>query len=102
MVYVIQCTACHKSYVGCTSRKLKIRILERLNDIANPTNRNILKLARHFIEEHNGRTDNFLFHGIETVISLYRGGDLVKLLRDKEAYWILTLNSMIPGGFNFR
>lgn len=41
VIYAIHCSICHKSYIGSTIRKLKVRILEHLNDIVAITSRNV-------------------------------------------------------------
>ncbi|OCT55194.1 hypothetical protein XELAEV_18003924mg [Xenopus laevis] len=36
VIYLITCLKCHKQYVGCTSRKLKVRAREHMSQIRNP------------------------------------------------------------------
>lgn len=57
--------------------------------------------SKHFIEEHQRQTSSFMFHGLERILLPYRGGDLEIKLRNRKAYRILMLDSMIPKGFNY-
>lgn len=102
VIYVIYCSICHKFYIGSTIRKLKVQILEHLIDIETISNRNFSGESKHFIEEHQRQTLSFSFHGLERILPPHRGGDLEIKLRDREAYWILMLGSMIPKGCNHR
>lgn len=102
VVYCIFCNLCNVQYIGCTKRKLKIRILEQLNSITNPGTRMLAFAAQHFLDKHDSHTNSFKFFAIEKVSMSLRGGNLQHKLRDREAFWILTLDSMFPRGLNSR
>lgn len=102
VVYCIFCNLCNVQYIGCTKGKLKIRILEHLKSITNPGTRMLSFAAQHFIEKHDSHTNSFKFFAIEKVSMSPRGGDLQHKLRDREAFWILSLGSMFPRGLNSR
>lgn len=66
-VYMIKYSECTKKYIGCTTRRLKVRILKHLNNISNPGNQNISYVARHFIDCHHSHVASFSFHGIKKI-----------------------------------
>lgn len=84
VIYAIHCSICHKSYIGSTIRKLKVRILEHLNDIVAITSRNVSGVSKHFIEGHHRQTFPLTFHGLERILPPHRGGDLEVKLRDRK------------------
>lgn len=89
-------------YVGCTTRKLKVRALQHINDISANSNRNMSNASRHFVELHHSNTTSLKNFGIEKLKYMPRGGDAKGKLTDQEAYWILMLNTTFPKGLNMR
>lgn len=102
VVYMMICEICNLKYIGSTIRKVKTRFLEHVNNIQNPAFRNVSNIAKHFIETHNSETCSLKIIGIERIKNPPRGGDREAILRDREAYWILTLNTSAPQGLNLR
>lgn len=96
------CETCNLKYIGSTIRKMKSRFLEHTCNINNPSFCNISNVLKHFIDVHNSETHNLKIIGIERVPNLPRGGDSEAILRDRKAYWILTLNMIIPEGLSLR
>lgn len=96
VIYMIKCP-CGLAYIGKTRRCLKTRIAEhrsniRLNDQRNP-------IAVHFNAlKHNLATLRYI--GIEQVKVPRRGGDVDRLLLQREAFYIYTLNTLSPRGLN--
>ncbi|MEE6513472.1 hypothetical protein FKM82_021137 [Ascaphus truei] len=97
VVYLLQC-GCKKQYVGLTSRALKIRILEHLRLIKNLDMTHPVPI--HFNNCPLGSVDNFSCCAIEHIVLPPRGGDRTKLLHQREAHWIHTLNTLQPNGLN--
>ena len=89
---------CGKVYVGQTKRNLKVRIAEHKAAIRNGNME--YAIARHYKERGHGSTASLKFMGIEKVTLPPRGGDMKKLLLQREAFWIFTLNSVEPHGLN--
>ncbi|XP_075428447.1 uncharacterized protein LOC142466834 isoform X1 [Ascaphus truei] len=97
VVYLLQC-GCKKQYVGLTSRALKVRILEHLRLIKNKDMTHPVPI--HFNNCPLGTVDNFHCCAIEHIAIPPRGGDRKKLLHQREAHWIHTLNTLQPNGLN--
>lgn len=96
VVYLLKCP-CGFGYVGKTKRELRIRINEHKSNIRNHDIKS--PVARHFNEcGHDVCT--LRFQGIELVKPLKRGGDRERLLLQREAYWIFTLQTVQPNGLN--
>lgn len=96
VIYLLQCP-CQMSYVGKTIRSLKTRLSEhksaiRRGDITSP-------VARHFMEK-NHTVQELKCIGIEQVHTPRRGGNLDKMLLQREAFWMYHLQSMSPKGMN--
>ena len=83
--------------VGQTKRNLKLRIAEHKASIRNGNMD--YAIARHYKEKGHGSAASLKFLGIEQVSSS-RGGNNKKLLLQREAFWIFTLNSVEPFGLN--
>ncbi len=90
VIYLLRCP-CGLCYVGKTSRPLKNRISEhrcaiRHRDPKSP-------VAQHFANSrHSASTLQYIW--IEVVKSPRRGGDINILLLQREAFWILTLDTL--------
>lgn len=67
MVYGVKCIECQLLYIGCNSRRLKVRIREHLYGAMNPDVRDISNASKHFRNTHNGDVPNFVCFGIEQV-----------------------------------
>ena len=88
---------CGKAYVGQTKRCLKVRISEHKTAIRTA---NIeYAMAKHYLEAEHGSASSLRFVGLEQVTTT-RGGNLPKLLSQREMFWIYELNTMQPQGLN--
>ena len=97
VVYMLKCP-CSKIYIGQTKRNLKIRIAEHKAAIRHGNMD--YAIARHYKERCHGSAATLKFIGLEKVTLPPRGGDMKKLLLQRESFWIFTLNSMEPNGLN--
>ena len=96
VVYLIKCP-CGYCYVGKTKRELRTRITEHKSNIRTKDEKS--PIARHFNSiGHDICT--MRFQGIESVNPLKRGGDRDRLLLQREAFWIHSLNTEYPKGLN--
>ncbi|OCT82311.1 hypothetical protein XELAEV_18024832mg [Xenopus laevis] len=100
VVYMLKCP-CGIVYVGQTIRKVKGRIKEHKGD-----NRNFktdtttdTPVSRHF-NLHNHHVSQLKWLVLEVVELPHRGGDIRKILLQKEALWIKKLDSLTPRGMN--
>lgn len=75
VVNYVRCVDCNVGYVGCTTRKLKTRILEHLHDAGNTEARNPSDVSKHFSVCHSGNLNSLRVCGIERVNRPRRGGD---------------------------
>ena len=87
VIYIIECSHCHKRYVGQTSRTLRERILKHLSCIRNSTPS---ILYDHF---RSCGLNNFSFYAISR-----HTNSNTRL--SKEASWIATLGTLHPRGLN--
>ncbi|OCU02665.1 hypothetical protein XELAEV_18008431mg [Xenopus laevis] len=79
VVYLLMCTHCGVQYLGCTTRLLKNRMEEHLNQIEAKSDATTIKV--------NNRS---------------RGGNKVKKLLELEVKWIFILDRREPNGLNVR
>jgi hypothetical protein len=91
-IYMIECSFCHKKYVGNTKRILRTRIREHMQDIdqAKPTT----LVAKHFSKVCS--MEHFTFKVIEYDIK-----DQYERLK-REVEEIMVHDSAIPNGLNLR
>lgn len=103
IVYLAQCP-CGLSYVGLTSRKLKIHTREHVLDIQKsllaPTYVLLKSLPRHFCDFHNGDPSRLMMTGMDKVFRGQRGGNWRRVLAQLECKWITTLNTIHHHGLN--
>lgn len=102
VVYSVRCSVCNLNYVGCTTRKLKTRIQEHIRDSSNPNVGNASNVSKHFLHCHQGNLSGLQVFGIEKVNKPRRGGDWRRALLNREAFWILRLDTSHPKGLNYR
>lgn len=96
VVYLLKCP-CGLFYIGKTIRELKTRISEHKSSIRNRDVKS--SVARHF-NEFGHDMCSLRFQGIEFVSPLKRGGDRDKVILQREAFWIHTLQTEHPKGLN--
>lgn len=96
VVYMLRCP-CGLAYVGKTTRKLKQRISEHKSTIRR--NDRDYPVAVHFNDKHHDIA-SLRFCGIEQLSLPPRGGNFDKLLKQREAFWIYTLQTLAPKGLN--
>lgn len=101
----ISCTHRHVHvYVGCISRKLKLRISEHIGAAKRATDTlyNISSVSRHFRDTNDGDLSSLKVVGIERVFMPRRGGNWFRRLLMREALWILKSDSRSLSGLNLR
>ncbi|KAK7879644.1 hypothetical protein WMY93_033648 [Mugilogobius chulae] len=96
VVYKLECE-CGCFYIGRTKRRLKDRVSEHKRAIRNQDQQ--YPMAVHFqTAGHNINTLRVMV--IETIPKSWRGGDKLKLLLQRETFWIVTLNATTFPGLN--
>lgn len=90
IIYMIECSKCHIQYVGQTSCSLQKRASDHKHMVKTNNTRFLYK---HF----NTPGHNMTFVGIEKLDTTDR-----TLKHNREAHWILTLNTISPQGLNTR
>ncbi|XP_075706647.1 uncharacterized protein LOC142741141 [Rhinoderma darwinii] len=108
VVYMATCP-CGLSYVGMTTRELKMRIQEHVRDIkkAGTIEGNnweeidkLKSIPRHFRDFHNNKWQDLKVHGIDKILVGSRGGDTFRKLERIECKWITKLKTSAPLGLN--
>ncbi|KAL2080587.1 hypothetical protein ACEWY4_024380 [Coilia grayii] len=97
VVYMLKCP-CGLLYIGQTKRNLKLRFAEHKGAIRNGNMD--YAIARHYKVMNHGSATSLKFIGLERVQPNPRGGNLIKQLLQREAYWINELNTVEPHGLN--
>ncbi|OCU00394.1 hypothetical protein XELAEV_18006169mg, partial [Xenopus laevis] len=99
VVYILKCP-CGLAYIGQTIRAVKDRIKEHRGNIRNfkMGTATDTSVSRHFHMGHN--VSQLKWMVLEQIKMPSRGGDIKKILAQKEAYWIKKMNTMVPIGMN--
>ncbi|XP_069492437.1 uncharacterized protein [Ambystoma mexicanum] len=96
VIYGIRCS-CSIYYVGMTTRKAKTRWSEHKSNIRTAAIKS--PVSQHFKKErYNIAQIRFII--LEQIKMPRRGGNIHKMLLQKETYWIEKLNTMQPNGMN--
>ncbi|CAJ0958160.1 unnamed protein product [Ranitomeya imitator] len=103
VIYYATCP-CSLIYVGLTSRELKIRTREHVRDILAAGEvvdvSGLKTLPRHFRMHHGSDPRGLKIRGIERIRGGIRGGNMAKILAQRECRWIVTLDTLAPKGLN--
>ena len=88
IIYLIVCKRCSCRYVGETSRPLRVRISEHVNNIVkhHPT-----PVSQHF--NSTCSLDDFSFTALERAVNTTKR-------KEKETRWIRRLKTLAPNGLN--
>ncbi|CAJ0919390.1 unnamed protein product [Ranitomeya imitator] len=96
VVYLIKCP-CGLGYVGETTQHIRDRISKHKSTIR--CGRTLLPIPAHFLQ-NNHNVAQLRFQVIDHVRFLRRGGDRIKRLKERESFWIYTLQTLAPHGLN--
>ncbi|CAJ0955511.1 unnamed protein product, partial [Ranitomeya imitator] len=96
VVYLIKCP-CGLGYVGETTQHIRDRISKHKSTIR--CGRTLLPFPAHFLQ-NNHSVAQLRFQIIDHVPVLRRGGDRIKRLKERESFWIYTLQTLAPHGLN--
>ena len=99
VIYRLTC-CCSEGYfyVGRTKRRLRDRLAEHKYAIrtGNPD----VPMARHFVRFHNQNDSLLKIEVLEHIKPLTRGGDRIRKLNQREAFWIHRLDALNHPGLN--
>lgn len=97
VIYRLDCS-CGAFYIGRTKRRLKDRFSEHKYAIRtqNPN----YPMAQHFKSLGHTNINQLTVMAIEVIPPNIRGGDRLKLLSQRETYWIVTLKATQYPGIN--
>jgi hypothetical protein len=99
LIYCIECTRCHKLYVGQTKNSIKKRFSAHFYSIENPLKLDTV-VGRHFSSAHHQKLDDVKIHVLE-FIHLGNNTPASQRIRDEvERKWIHMLTSTAPIGLN--
>ncbi|CAJ0968011.1 unnamed protein product [Ranitomeya imitator] len=96
VIYVVKCP-CGLLYVGETTQHIRDRIASHKSTIR--CKKTWLPLPYHFVSA-NHSISQLRFQVLEQVDRPRRGGNHIKQLREREAHWIYTLQTLTPKGLN--
>ncbi|CAJ0932367.1 unnamed protein product [Ranitomeya imitator] len=96
VVYLIKCP-CGLGYVGETTQHVRDRISKHKSTIR--CGRSLLPIPAHFLQ-HNHTVAQLRYQVIDHVPLARRGGDRIKQLKERESFWIYTLQTLSPHGLN--
>ncbi|XP_073441691.1 uncharacterized protein [Dendrobates tinctorius] len=96
VIYLIKCP-CGLGYVGETTQHIRDRINKHKSTIRCKLT--TLPIPAHFHTAGHS-IPQLRFQVIEQIIQPRRGGNRIKTLREREAFWIHTLQTMEPLGLN--
>ncbi|CAJ0968324.1 unnamed protein product [Ranitomeya imitator] len=96
VVYLIKCP-CGLGYVGETTQHIRDRISQHKSTIR--CCKTLLPVPAHFIQ-NNHTVAQLRYQVIEHVPLARRGGDRIKKLKERESFWIHTLQTLTPLGLN--
>ena len=98
VVYLITCKKCLKQYVGETKNPLRLRANNHLSSIRSNL---ISPIAEHFALPDHSVKDHFEIMPIEKTQILPSEEETKQKRLEREAYWIQTLQTLYPLGFNW-
>ena len=97
-IYLLECTKCKIHYVGKAETEFNIRLNNHQKDVWKP---DAIPASRHF----SGKSHNFNTHAKFILTEQIRHINIDKeknkeTLKQRENFWILTLETLTPKGFN--
>ncbi|CAJ0943784.1 unnamed protein product [Ranitomeya imitator] len=96
VVYLIKCP-CGLGYVGETTQHIRDRISQHKSTIR--CGRTLLPIPAHFLECKH-QVSQLRYQIIDHVPIMRRGGDRIKKLKERESFWIYSLQTLSPLGLN--
>ena len=98
VVYLITCKKCLKKYVGETKIPLRLRANNHLSSIRS---NHLSPIAEHFALPDHSVIDHFEIMPIEKTQILPSEEETKQKRLEREAYWIQTIQTLYPLGFNW-
>ncbi|CAJ0934573.1 unnamed protein product [Ranitomeya imitator] len=96
VVYLIKCP-CGLGYVGETTQHIRDRISQHKSTIR--CGRTLLPIPAHFLDFKH-QVSQLRYQIIDHVTIMRRGGDRIKKLKERESFWIYSLQTLSPLGLN--
>ncbi|XP_077163796.1 uncharacterized protein LOC143831932 [Paroedura picta] len=97
LVYCIICP-CAQLYIGITSRPIRVRIQEHQSRLRHRITD--APMVTHFMEKGH-KPEDLLFFGLEQISTVgHHKMDINKILRQRESFYIYSLETMSPKGLN--
>ncbi|CAJ0936373.1 unnamed protein product [Ranitomeya imitator] len=96
VIYLIKCP-CGLGYVGETTQHIRDRISQHKSTIR--CGRTLLPIPAHFLECKH-QVSQLRYQIIDHVPIMRRGGDRIKKLKEREWFWIYSLQTLSPLGLN--
>ena len=98
IIYLLECNRCKIQYVGKSEWSMNIRINNHRKDVLKEDS---ISVCRHFNETRCTFKDNAKI----TIIEMLKQQDkrltqMRRVLEDREDFWIKTLKTLTPNGFN--
>lgn len=97
ITYLLE-SGCGLQYVGRTTRRLRIRLREHINNIKKGFRQH--SLSNYFRIHHNKNPASLKFFGIDKIEKHWWGTNLRTAVSQNETKWIYQLGTMTPKGLN--
>ena len=98
IIYLIQCTKCHKQYIGETGRPFRARIYEHTASVKNPKKSLSTPVSRHFTTENHSHKD--MRFSVVQWLGNETGPDITSTRRKHELRHIWDIPTIAPIGIN--
>ena len=98
IIYLMECTLCNKQYVGKAETSFNVRLNNHRKDVNKP---NAILACKHFQQRDHNFNQHAKFVIIDQLKNLQKPKEILRQrLIDRENFWIKTLDTLHPKGFN--
>ena len=98
VIYLMECTLCNKQYVGKAETSFNIRLNNHRKNVNKP---NGIVACKHFQQRDHNFNKHAKFIIIDQLKNLQKPKEILReRLIERENFWIKTLDTLHPKGFN--
>ena len=101
IIYLLQCQICLIQYVGKSETTFNLRLNNHRKDARDRKSKNIILACKHFQDPNHDFQRDAKFTLIEKITKNCMSKEqLREILKKRENFWILKLNTLHPAGLN--